>query len=88
VDLVSNSIGEDSMATHKTRYIHNTLTGYSPLLHNFDKNRTKDLKSFLELCQEVWKNLEANPDLAENMVCIDPIWISCLQLKVVSSQSE
>jgi len=58
------------MATHKTRYIHNTLTGYSPLLYDFDESVTKDLKSFLELCQKVWKNLETNPDLAENMVSI------------------
>jgi len=67
VELASYTLGEDGLGTKQTRSLLNCLTGYSPLLYDYCPEGT-DLTNFMELCRKVWKNLETNPELPENLV--------------------
>ena len=67
VDLASSTLGEDDQAALKTRYLLNALTGYSPLIYDLDPAGT-DYNSFIEICNEVWKAYNTNPDLMKNLV--------------------
>jgi hypothetical protein len=66
VDLASISAGEGDMEIAKVNCLHSATTGYAPLIFNLEKEC--DSKMFLEKCQEVWKELDANPNLPEKLV--------------------
>lgn len=69
VNLARSAMEEDDLAADKARYLHAALTGYSPLIYDFQK---KDInyQAFMELCDRVWKGLERNPELPQNLVII------------------
>ncbi len=54
------------MEIAKVNCLHSATTGYAPLIFNLEKEC--DSKMFLEKCQEVWKELDANPNLPEKLV--------------------
>ena len=67
VDVAHTTLGGDDLASEKTHCLLNALTGYTPFLFEFNPDQA-DLNSFLNLCRRVWKNMEANLDLASNLV--------------------
>lgn len=70
VDLVSCTLGEDDMAASKTRELLSVLTGYSALIYDlyYPKDHV-DYDTFMEMCGDVWKELDNNPKLMKNLVC-------------------
>lgn len=66
VDLASISAGEGDMEIKKVSMLHAATTGYSPLL--FDLPEDISCKEFLKRCAEVWKALDADPDLPQKLV--------------------
>lgn len=61
---------EDDLAVDKARYLHAALTGYTPLLYDIG---SKDISytEFMDLCGKVWKVLERNPELPQNLVGVN-----------------
>ena len=45
VDLANSTLGEDALAAQKTRYLLNALTGYAPLLYDFNLEQQGDIFS-------------------------------------------
>ena len=70
MDLASSTLGEDDLAAQKTRCLLNALTGYAPLLYDFDVTKS-DYNSFIALCKRVWDELAQNPKLTDNLVRIN-----------------
>ena len=66
-DVAHTTLGGDDLESEQTHSLLNVLTGYTPFLFEFNQEQA-DLASFLNLCQRVWKNLEANPHLSSNLV--------------------
>lgn len=67
VELAGGTFGEDDLATHKSLCLHNALNGYLPLL--YDANvKNSDYETFLGTCRKVWKSLETNRELPQNLV--------------------
>mgnify|MGYP001803202039 CR=1 FL=1 len=68
VDLASGTLDEDDEAAQKTRYLINALTGYSPLIYDFDPEEKVSFDEFMGHCKEVWRALSENPKLEKNLV--------------------
>ena len=68
VDLASGALDEDDEAAQKTRYLINALTGYSPLIYDFDPEEKVSFDEFMGHCKEVWRALSENPKLEKNLV--------------------
>ncbi|XP_071137099.1 E3 ubiquitin-protein ligase rnf213-alpha-like [Mytilus edulis] len=66
VDLASISAGEGDMEIDKVNCLHSATTGYAPLIFNLEKDC--NTKIFLNKCQEVWKELLANPELPRKLI--------------------
>ncbi|CAG2252472.1 RNF213 [Mytilus edulis] len=66
VDLASISAGEGDMEIAKVNCLHSATTGYAPLIFNLEKHC--NTKIFLEKCQEVWKELDSNPQLPQKLL--------------------
>ncbi|XP_052062680.1 E3 ubiquitin-protein ligase rnf213-alpha-like isoform X2 [Mytilus californianus] len=66
VDLASISAGEGDMEIAKVNCLHSATTGYAPLIFNLEKHC--NTKMFLEKCQEVWKELDSNPQLPQKLL--------------------
>lgn len=67
VELAGTTLGEDDLAIQRSLHLHNALNGYIPFLYDFDTENS-DYDGFLKTCNKVWKSLEMNPELSENMV--------------------
>ncbi|XP_033741838.1 E3 ubiquitin-protein ligase rnf213-alpha-like [Pecten maximus] len=65
VDLATISAGEGDIEIAKVRCLHSATTGYAPLIFNL----TDDIgyKDFLNKCELVWKELEADPNLHKKL---------------------
>lgn len=68
VDLAYISAGDDAMSIAKIRCLQSVAIGYAPLIFHLERN--SDYKGLLDCCQKVWKALEANPDLPQEIVII------------------
>ena len=66
VDLAYISTGDDGMEIAKVRCLQSAAIGYAPLIFNLDLNC--DYKVFLDRCEEVWKALDSNPNLPNELV--------------------
>lgn len=67
MELAGSTFGEDDLAAQKSLYLHNALNGFLPLLYDIDSEGA-DYAKFLEACEKVWKSLETNSELPENLV--------------------
>ena len=67
VDLAHTTLGEDDLAQQKIRYLRNALTGYTPLLYEFDE-QSLNFDQFMEKCQRIWTTMDKNKDLPDNLV--------------------
>ena len=67
VDLANTTLGEDDLAAQKIRYLRNALTGYTPLLYEFDE-KSLNFDQFMEKCQRIWTTMDKNKDLPDNLV--------------------
>ncbi|XP_067936896.1 E3 ubiquitin-protein ligase RNF213-like [Watersipora subatra] len=65
VDVAGSTLGEDDLAAQKTSSLLNALTGYSPLIHQLDKN--SNYSDFMSACGKVWKSLKENPSLIKDL---------------------
>ena len=68
MDLASGTLDEDDEAAQKTRYLINALTGYSPLIYDFNPDDQVNFKQFMSYCKEVWRAHSENPTLEKNLV--------------------
>ena len=67
VDLAMiSAAGQGDMEVHKVSCLHVAATGYAALIYDLPTNA--DFKVFYKQCQEVWKNLEADPGLPQKLV--------------------
>lgn len=66
LDLASIFAGEGDMEIDKVKCIHTATIGYAPLIFNL---KYCDTKILLDKCQEVWRELLANPTLPRKLVC-------------------
>ena len=66
VDLASISAGDEPREIDKVNVLHSSVTGYAPLI--FEVGEKCDTEMFLERCKVVWRELEANPNLPEQLV--------------------
>ena len=67
MELAGSTFGEDDLATQKSLYLHNALNGFLPLLYEINSEGV-DYDRFLEACGKVWKSLETNSELPDNLV--------------------
>ena len=67
MELAGSTFGEDDLATQKRLYLHNALNGFLPLIYEIDSEGV-DYDRFLEACGKVWKSLETNSELPDNLV--------------------
>jgi hypothetical protein len=66
VDLAYISTGDDGIEIAKVRCLQSAAIGYAPLIFNLDPNC--DYQVFLDRCKEVWKALDSNPNLPNELV--------------------
>ena len=67
VDLAMiSAAGQGDMEIAKVSCLHAAATGYAAFI--FDLPQNADFKVFYKQCQEVWKNLEADPALPQKLV--------------------
>ncbi|CAC5425101.1 RNF213 [Mytilus coruscus] len=66
VDLASISAGEGDYEIDKVNCLHSATSGYSPLIFSLDQDC--DAAVFLHRCEEVWKELKADPKLPKKLV--------------------
>ncbi|XP_053391302.1 E3 ubiquitin-protein ligase rnf213-alpha-like [Mercenaria mercenaria] len=59
------SAGEEPMNIARVQCLHTAVTGYAPLI--FDLKDDADFEELLQLCRNVWKELEANPSLPDKL---------------------
>lgn len=78
VDLASGTLSEDDEAAQKTRYLINALTGYSPLIYDFDDTKETDFTQFMGYCNEVWKAYGENNRLERNLVTVELKFSQCV----------
>ena len=69
VDLATASMGEDDLASVKTRSVLNAVNGFSPLI--YDLKEESDYKTFITCCEKVWDALAQNHLLVQNLVSLD-----------------
>ncbi|XP_076113430.1 E3 ubiquitin-protein ligase RNF213-like [Mytilus galloprovincialis] len=65
VDLASISAGEGDMEIAKVNCLHSATTGYAPLIFNLGQEC--DTEEFLKKCQDVWNDLDSNPQLPQKL---------------------
>ncbi|XP_052061725.1 E3 ubiquitin-protein ligase RNF213-like [Mytilus californianus] len=65
VDLASISAGEGDMEIAKVNCLHSATTGYAPLIFNL--RQECDTEEFLNKCQDVWNDLDSNPQLPQKL---------------------
>ncbi|CAG2192039.1 RNF213 [Mytilus edulis] len=65
LDLASIFAGEGDMEIDKVKCIHTATIGYAPLIFNLEYCYTKIL---LDKCQEIWRELLANPTLPRKLI--------------------
>ncbi|XP_053396356.1 E3 ubiquitin-protein ligase rnf213-alpha-like [Mercenaria mercenaria] len=66
VDLAFMSAGEEPMNIRKVECLHSAVTGYAPLI--FDLKPDTGYVDLLDLCNIIWKELGANPNLPEMLL--------------------
>ena len=66
VDLEHTSTREYKIEIAKVTCLQLAANGYAPLIFNLDPNC--DYKVFLDRCEEVWKALDSNPNLPNELV--------------------
>ena len=67
VDLAMiSATGQGDMEVARVSVLHVAVTGYSALI--YDLPQDADFRLFYQQCQEVWKNLEADPALPKKLV--------------------
>ncbi|XP_052765375.1 E3 ubiquitin-protein ligase rnf213-alpha-like isoform X1 [Mya arenaria] len=65
VDLAMMSAGEVPINITKVQCLHSSATGYAPLLFHIQEDF--GYVELIEKCEEVWKNLDKNPKLPEQL---------------------
>ena len=68
VDLAMMSVGDEPMNIAKVQCLHSSVIGYAPLI--FDLQQDCSSQDLLNHCKFVWKELESNPKLPAQLVCI------------------
>ena len=73
VDLAFMSAGDEPMSIKKVQCLHAAVTGYAPLIFDLkqtaDTHETRiDYRELLDICRVVWKELAADPNLAQKLV--------------------
>ena len=72
VDLAMiSATGQGDMEVARVSMLHVAATGYAPLIYDLPQNAGFEL--FYQQCQQVWKNLEADPALPKKLVCAVPM---------------
>ncbi|XP_060597648.1 E3 ubiquitin-protein ligase rnf213-alpha-like, partial [Ruditapes philippinarum] len=66
VDLAFMSAGDEPINIARVQCLHSAVTGYAPLI--FDLDEDCGYKELLNLCDVVWKELEANPELPKKLL--------------------
>lgn len=66
VDLALISAGEQPLDIDRVQALNTAVLGYSPLI--FDLTPDADYRKLLDKCRLVWKELETNPKLPEQLV--------------------
>ncbi|XP_053390335.1 E3 ubiquitin-protein ligase rnf213-alpha-like, partial [Mercenaria mercenaria] len=66
VDLAFMSAGDEPINIARVQCLHSAVTGYAPLIFDLDENC--DYKQLLHHCAVVWKDLEANPNLPQQLI--------------------
>lgn len=67
VDLAMiSAAGQGDMEVAKVSCLHVAATGYAALI--YDLPQDANFERFYQQCQEVWKNLEADPELPTKLV--------------------
>ncbi|XP_060586365.1 E3 ubiquitin-protein ligase rnf213-alpha-like [Ruditapes philippinarum] len=66
VDQAFMSAGDEPINIARVQCLHSAVTGYTPLIFDLDENC--GYKELLNLCAVVWKELEANPFLPEQLL--------------------
>ena len=63
-----SATGQGDMEVARVSMLHVAATGYAPLIYDLTQNAGFEL--FYQKCQQVWKNLEADPALPKKLVCM------------------
>ena len=68
VDLAMiSAAGQGDMEEKMVDVFHSAVLGYAPLIYDLKPDST--FEEFLANCKNVWRSLESNPRLPENLVC-------------------
>lgn len=66
IELASMSSREGDLAIARVHSLHASVTGYGPLIFNYDENCDENV--FLEKCNQVWRVMETDPKLPSKLV--------------------
>lgn len=66
VELASMSAGETDIEVDRVQFLYAATTGYAPLIFNLDES-CGDME-FIDRCEMVWKELEADSKLPTKLV--------------------